>query len=202
MGNSQSNSIEDVNSNTNSNKTSEQTTSKININSEPLKSILKNRNLVNNTNLPINKVAPIEKSGIDEPQDYHKHTKKQVDSRINDYQYFHEDPVYNYDFNSQVGIQSKNDTRFQNDINNMYESELNNRDLDYNDVQNATKVYKDKVRAQVASNIKYNQEYIGQLQMPQTTVRIAQPQPTQTQYNQQYTVQPQMQYNQQKMLNI
>ena len=140
MGNSQSIDNENLNNRSDIN----------NIQDTRPKSILKK----NIPNLKINNnKTEIKEDYFDEPQNYHKSTKLELDERINQYQYFHTDPVVNYDFSNQIGQESKKDIRYQDNVTTKFNEELDNRDLNNkNDLQNATQIYEDKVRKQIAGS--------------------------------------------------
>ena len=187
-----------------------------------IKPDIKTKSILKKTNISDNKIKHEENTYFDEPKDYHKTNKLELDNRISEYQYFQQDPIVNYDFTNNIRQESNKDPRFQDDINSRYQDELNNRDISNNEVPSSTKIYQDKVRQQISGNMRtinnsqnkstidydaYGQPLSNnrvnsnkinmqpQVQYQQTQLQQEQPE-VQYQQNQMQYAQPQIQYTQ------
>ena len=95
----------------------------------PIKSAIKYRPQKPLTDFKIVKKKEVEKtpdSSINEISNYHLAHKAQINSGVNEYQYFNQ-PIPNEDISNQFGISTQQYNKYSHSINKLYEQEINYR---------------------------------------------------------------------------
>lgn len=95
----------------------------------PIKSAIKYRPQKPITDFKIVKKNEVEKppdNSINQIPKYHLTHKAQINSGVNEYQYFNQ-PVPNQDISNKFGIDTKQDNKYSHSINKLYEQEINYR---------------------------------------------------------------------------